>query len=152
MRGSIALVLLSVLMVAVMDVSAQSKKQEGLVVGLETGQAIGAVALYQLNENLQIGSGVGVQVGDATVIYLSPQVRFLTPIGIADLQAVAEAQLYLTFGDVSRTAVQVRGSVQKWISEDFAVYGGVSLVTLNLDPSVIAIGLLTPHLGVQVRL
>lgn len=164
MRGSIALVLLSVLTVAVMDVSAQSKKQEGLVVGLETGQAIGAVALYQLNENLQIGSGIGVSLGqtqnvfsvngkgDANYVMLAPQVRFMMPLGVEGLMAVGEGQLAIAFGDNEFTQIRLRAGVQHWISEHFAAYAGLTVFNYDMDLSTVNVGLLTPHLGVQIRL
>lgn len=152
MRRSVALFVASVLMFTAVNVSAQSKKLDGLVVGLETGQLLGASALYQLNENLQVGSGLGVQFGDATFIYLSPQVRFLAPLGVADVHVVGEAQLQLLLGDRDATAVVARAGLQKWISDDFAVYGTLAIVSLNLDPSVIGIGLQTATLGMQIRL
>ncbi len=152
MRRSVALFVASVLMFTAVNVSAQSKKLDGLVVGLETGQFLGAVGLYQLNENLQIGSGLGLQVGDNTLVFISPQVRYLAPLGIADVHIVGEAQLRLLLGDQDDTALLVRASLQKWVTDNVAVYGGVSVLSLELDPSVIGIGLLTPHVGLQVRL
>ncbi len=164
MRRSVALFVASVLMFTAVNVSAQSKKLEGLVVGLETGQAIGAVALYQLNENLQIGSGIGVSLGqtqnvfavngkgDANFVMLAPQVRFLMPLGIEGLSAVGEGQLAIAFGDNEFTQIRLRAGVQHWISAHFAAYAGLTVFSYDMDLSAVNVGLLTPHLGVQVKL
>lgn len=136
---------------AVSESSAQTASHSGLVLGVETG-SLGVACLYQLDANLQVGSGVGLGVGDMTWFYLSPQVRYLQDIGIADIKFVAEAQFRLQFGDQEDTELRVRALAQKWITDHVAIYGGVSVLALNLDPSDLSVGILSPNLGIQIRL
>ena len=131
------------------SVSAQSGPGSGFVLGVETGQTLGAAALYQINDMIQVGSGVGLQVGDNTYVYLSPQARFLFALSAAQLYFVASAELQLLFGDRDATGLAIKAALQYWIARNVALYGGVGFLSVQFDPSVFGIGLLTPHVGAQ---
>lgn len=125
-----------------------SAQGSGFVLGVETGQTLGAAAYYQVNEMIQVGSGVGLQVGDNSYVFLSPQARFLFGLSQA-MYFVASAELQLLFGDRDATGLAIKAALQYWIAKNIALYGGVSFLSVQFDPSVLGIGLLTPHVGAQ---
>ena len=97
---------------------------------------------------IQIGTGLGLQVGDNSYFYLSPQARFLFGITQA-LYFVASAELQLLFGDRDATGLAIKAAMQYWIAKNVALYGGISFLSVQFDPSVLGVGLLTPHIGAQ---
>ena len=97
---------------------------------------------------IQLGSGLGLQVGDNSFFYLSPQVRFLFGI-VSGLYFVASAELQLLFGDRDATGIGIKAALQQWVTSNIALYAGVSFLSMQFDPSVTAVGLLSPHVGAQ---
>ncbi len=150
MKKVYGVVVAALLLVGMAASASAQGPDKGLVVGVETGQVLGVAGLYQINEMVQIGTGLGLQVGDASYFYLSPQARFLFAMGVANLYLAASAEFQLLFGDSEATALAVKIAMQYWLNRNFAVYAGIRALSVDFDPSVLAIGLLTPHVGVQV--
>ena len=130
-----------------------TQAQGGFLIGVETGQVLGAAGMYQINDMIQVGSGLGLQINEGSnVFYLSPQARFLLDIGMAQTHFMLDAQLRLLFGDQSQTALIIRAGLQHWINKRVALYGGFGVLDIGFDPSYTSFGFLSPFVGAQFAL
>jgi hypothetical protein len=138
----------------VVGATQSTKAQEGsFLIGLETGQVLGASGMYQISDMIQVGSGLGLQIQEnSNVFYLAPQARFLIDMGVKNTNIMLDAQLRLLFGDQSQTALVIRGGLQHWVSKSFAVYGGFGILDIGFDPSYTTFGFLAPFVGAQFAL
>jgi hypothetical protein len=146
---------LSIIVAAFVLVGAtqSSQAQGGFLIGVETGQVLGANAMYQINDMIQVGSGLGLQISEGSnVFYLSPQARFLFDLGLAQTHFMMDAQLRLLFGDQSQTALVIRAGLQHWINKRVALYGGFGVLDVGFDPSFTNFGFLSPFVGAQFAL
>ena len=152
MKYVVALLTVAVLAFSSVDARAEGPKK-GLGVGIETGEILGATAFYMISPMIQVGSGIGLQIQEnSNAFYISPQVRFLFNVGLAVTYMYLDAQFRLLFGDSSGSALVFRLGLLHWVSQAFAVYGGVSMLELGFDPSSTTLGILSAFVGAQFML
>lgn len=133
--------------------STRAQSDGTFLIGFETGQAYGGSGMYQINDMIQVGAGLGLQIQEnATAFYLAPQARFLFDMGVKNTNIMADAQLRLLFGDASQTVLVIRGGLQHWISKNVAMYGGFAILDIGFEPSYTTFGFLSPFVGIQIGL
>lgn len=129
--------------------SAQSPSEQ-IGFGFTAGQASGGHVAYALSPGLHVGTGFGMQIQEGNnQVFFAPYAKFLLK-GTKELKPFFMAHFEVNSGGgTSTTGLALSGGGEYFVTPNVGIYGQISLVSIQFDPSVTTIGLLRPSVGIE---